>query len=72
MTIARFDLSAAPRISLEEAKKSFDRGVNSVFIDVRSTAEYDKAHIPGAISMPLREFPRRIVELPRDKEIITY
>ncbi len=67
----RFDLSGVPRISIEEAKNKFDDG-SAVFVDTRSQADYEKAHIPGAISMPLRELPTRLGELPRGKEIITY
>lgn len=71
MTIIRFDLSSAPRISLEEAQRSYEQA-KAVFVDVRSKTEYEKAHIPGAIAVPFKEFPQRMRELPQDKEIITY
>lgn len=72
MNIVQFDLAGAPRIDLEEARKSFDRAENVVFVDVRSQVDYDKAHIHGAIAIPLRELPRRLSEFSPDAEIITY
>lgn len=41
-------------------------------IDVRPAVEYRAGHIPGAISVPLEELPRRLSELPGDREIIAY
>ncbi len=41
-------------------------------IDVRPTKEYQDGHIPGAISIPLSELPRRLAQLPRDREIVAY
>jgi len=41
-------------------------------LDVRPAEEYLAAHIPGAISIELKELERRISELPRDKEIVAY
>lgn len=41
-------------------------------IDVRPTDEYAAGHIPGAISVPLRELEERLAELPGDREIVAY
>lgn len=41
-------------------------------IDVRPVEEYEAAHIPGAISVPLAELVERLPELPRDAEIVAY
>lgn len=41
-------------------------------IDVRPQAEYDKAHLPFARSMPVQEITSRLAELPRDKDIVAY
>lgn len=43
-----------------------------VLIDVRPRLEYEYRHIPGAIAMPLEELGDRLVELPRDKQVIVY
>ena len=62
----------APRISLHEARSLVDRGEEVLLIDVRGRAEYDRSHIPGAVSLPLRELPQRYGELPRDRLLIAY
>lgn len=41
-------------------------------LDVRPAEEYEAAHIPGAISVPLQELEKRISELPQDKEFVAY
>jgi rhodanese-related sulfurtransferase len=43
-----------------------------VLVDVRSRLEYDAAHLPSAISIPLPELRKRIRELPGDCEIVAY
>ncbi|MGA9348132.1 MAG: rhodanese-like domain-containing protein [Anaerolineae bacterium] len=60
-----------PRISLAEAKARYDAGT-ALFVDVRAQEEYDTAHIPNAISLPLADLEARYQELPQDAEIITY
>jgi rhodanese-related sulfurtransferase len=41
-------------------------------LDVRPMEEYLAGHIPGAISVQLKELERRLCELPRDKDIVAY
>ena len=41
-------------------------------LDVRPPEEYAAGHLPGALSVPLRELERRLEELPRDREIVAY
>ncbi len=41
-------------------------------LDVRPVEEYRAGHIPGAISIPLKELERDLSELPRDQEIVAY
>jgi rhodanese-related sulfurtransferase len=60
-----------PRISLAEAQARYDDGT-ALFVDVRGQEEYDTAHIPDAISLPLADLEARYQELPQDAEIITY
>lgn len=43
-----------------------------VVLDVRPPEEFDTAHLPYARSMPLAELERRLVELPRDVQIVAY
>jgi len=41
-------------------------------VDVRQPAEYEKAHLPGAIFMPLATLPDRVHELTKDIPTIAY
>jgi len=41
-------------------------------LDVRPRDEYHAGHIPGAISMQLKELERRLSELPRGQDIVAY
>ncbi len=41
-------------------------------VDVRSPYEYQQKHIPGAINIPIDTLEKRLAELPKDSQIITY
>ena len=41
-------------------------------LDVRPVEEYRAGHIPGAVSIPLKELKQHIAELPHDREIVAY
>ena len=41
-------------------------------LDVRPVEEYKAGHIPGALSIPLKELMLRLTELPHDQEIVAY
>ncbi len=41
-------------------------------LDVRSRAEYELDHVPGAINIPLEELRQRHAELPRDGTLLLY
>ncbi len=58
-------------IGRDELLRLARRG-ETVVIDVRPAKEYEAGHIPGAINIPAGELPRRLAELPQDKEIVAY
>ncbi len=41
-------------------------------LDVRPVEEYQAGHIPGALSVPLKDLEQRLSGLPRDREIVAY
>jgi rhodanese-related sulfurtransferase len=41
-------------------------------LDVRPAEEYQAGHLPGAISIPLRELERRLSELPGGRPVVAY
>ena len=43
-----------------------------VLLDVRPEDEFGLGHLPGALNIPLRQLEQRLVELPRNCEIVAY
>lgn len=41
-------------------------------LDVRPTEEFHAGHLPGALSIPLKELEQRLRELPRKREVVAY
>ncbi len=60
-----------PRTPLADAKAKFDAGT-ALIVDTRSREEYDRGHIPNAISLPLSDLSNQNPDLPHDAEIIAY
>lgn len=52
-----------------ELKKALNSGQNVFLLDVRETSEFEAGHIKGAVSIPVRELPGRVKELPQDRGI---
>ncbi len=61
-------LEAVDRESLLERVRAGEVTV----LDVRPEEEYRAGHIPGAISIPLKELADHLSELPKDQEIAAY
>lgn len=55
-------------ITAEEAKTIMDSQEGYVILDVRTQAEYDQGHIPGAIVIPDTEVKDRAEEMLLDKD----
>ena len=45
---------------------------NALLLDVRPRQEFDAGHLKGAINIPIDELRRRLKELPKDRQVITY
>jgi rhodanese-related sulfurtransferase len=54
-------------ISTDQLKDMLDKKKNFVLIDARTKEEYQEAHIPGAISIPEKNFEDSGALLPTDK-----
>lgn len=59
------------QISAQELRQRLHSG-EVILVDVRPAVEYEAAHLPGAISIPLEEVKHRLAELPPDKTIVAY
>jgi rhodanese-related sulfurtransferase len=57
-----------PELDVHETKARVAQG--SVLVDVREQHEYEDAHIPGSVLIPLSEFHTRYSDLPKDKPLI--
>jgi rhodanese-related sulfurtransferase len=68
----------AAKLRAEEQKQSVinwvkkEGGHEIVLIDSRARDAFTKAHIPGAVSVPLEELKDLAAQLPRDKTLVTY
>src|SRR5258708_11191092 len=58
-------------ISAMELRQRLVEG-NVILLDVRPVEEYEAAHLPDAISIPVTDLEARLPELPQDKEIVAY
>ncbi|WP_069703850.1 sulfurtransferase TusA family protein [Bacillus subtilis] len=61
--------SSIPEISLEAFKQKVDSDGSLNILDVREIEEYEKAHIPGVVHIPLGEVEKRSNELNKNDEI---
>ena len=57
-------------ITVEELKRRHDAGEDLILLDVREPDEIATAAIPWATTIPMREVPMRIEEIPRDRPLI--
>jgi adenylyltransferase/sulfurtransferase len=55
------------RLSPVELQEQFAR---LAIIDVRSPSEFNAAHLPGAVNIPVSDVQRRIEEIPRDRPVV--
>jgi len=58
-------------IAPEELRRRLKAG-DVTLVDVRPADEFAAGHIPGALSLPLAELPKRLQELPKRREIVAY
>ena len=42
-----------PEINVQEARRRLDAGEADVYLDVRTVAEFDAGHAPGAVNIPV-------------------
>ncbi|MDA1476182.1 ArsR/SmtB family transcription factor [Bacillus changyiensis] len=58
-------------VSLLELHDRIDKG-EVILLDVRPKEEYEKAHIPGAISIPIEELQDKLSSLPTNCDVVAY
>jgi rhodanese-related sulfurtransferase/DNA-binding transcriptional ArsR family regulator len=58
-------------VSRKELARRIKDGQVTV-LDVRPEDEFAAGHLPRAINIPLRELPRRLRDLPKNREVVAY
>ncbi|CRK84781.1 ArsR/SmtB family transcription factor [Neobacillus massiliamazoniensis] len=58
-------------LSLPELKKRMDNG-EVLLLDVRPREEYEEAHIPDAVSIPIEELEEKLSSLPANIDVVAY
>lgn len=59
-------------IKVDELKRLLDDRAAVTVIDVRTPGEFEELHIRGARSLPLRNLPDRVKEVPRMGLVVFY
>ena len=59
-------------ISAERVKKLIEGGEKFVFVDLRPAGDFQKAHLPGALSIPIADLAKRIAEIPKAGRVVLY
>src|SRR5215467_8345932 len=65
------ELDAFEPISRNELRRRLQDDVVTL-LDVRPGDEFAAGHLPHAINIPLRDLPRRLRELPRNRAVVAY
>jgi rhodanese-related sulfurtransferase len=58
-----------PNLTAPEVARRREAERDLLLLDVREPDEWADGHAPGAVHIPMREVPRRLSELPRDRPI---
>ncbi|WP_404328187.1 ArsR/SmtB family transcription factor [Mesobacillus maritimus] len=58
-------------LSLPELKCRMENG-EVLLLDVRPKEEYEVAHIPGALSVPIEELEEKLASLPTNLDVVAY
>lgn len=64
-------LRQSKEVSAEQFVKMFSEG-ETVVLDVRGVAEYEKGHLPGALNIPHTRLGARLDEIPRDVPLMVH
>jgi rhodanese-related sulfurtransferase len=66
------DRAALEPVTRDELHRRLRYRPPPIVLDVRPTLEYEVAHLPDAVSIPVAELRRRLREVPKDREIVAY
>ena len=61
-------MSSVPSVAVQQLPTPVPEGVT--VLDVRETIEFEQAHVPGSLHIPLMELPARLDEVPTDDRLL--
>jgi len=59
-------------ITSTQARSLMGKGSSVFLLDVRTPEEYQKAHLEGAVLIPVSQLENRLNEIPKKKRILVY
>jgi rhodanese-related sulfurtransferase len=59
-------------LNYNELVEMYQNNVRFMLVDARSREDYDKGHLPRALSMPLEDIKDQADRLDRSEKIVTY
>ena len=59
-------------VPAERVKRMLESGEKLLFVDLRSTSDFQKSRLPGARSIPIAELQKRYQEIPKSGRVILY
>lgn len=59
-------------LDVDEVRRLERTPPRPMLVDVRSREEFERAHILGAVSIPLSELERRVDSIPREQLVVLY
>lgn len=65
-------LAGKPAVAPAAVPEVAARADAPIILDVRSQAEYDAGHVPGAVLIPHDQLSARLSELDRDRWVLVY
>jgi rhodanese-related sulfurtransferase len=65
------DRDSLAAVDINELQRLVAQGTVTL-LDVRPLLEYRQGHIPSAYSIPVADLERRLLELPRHREVVAY
>ena len=57
-------------VTPEEVKSRIDADEDTQIVDIRSPAQFERGHIPGAINIPMAELPSRVDEVEWGDDVV--
>jgi len=61
-------MQGIPTVSVDQVPTPLPEGIT--VLDVREPVEWDQAHVPGSLHIPMAELPARVSELPTDSQVL--